>query len=194
MLLARSRRTLSKSSIEHAITPASSSAFAATKNRRAPRNATSLRATKTWNGTGGPAAGILGPVQDGFLKGTHIRIHPLLHWTELNIWEYIEREGIPVIPLYFDNGKASAIVALAARRARCRVASTARTVSQIVEGAQKPENGRAIRPRSGPGVGGRVRKAPTGRVHVSQAHQIREYNRQSAGGRWTNSTGRRRSR
>ena len=33
--------------------------------------------------------------------GTHIRIHPLLHWTELNIWEYIERENIPVIPLYF---------------------------------------------------------------------------------------------
>ena len=27
-----------------------------------------------------------------FEKGTHIRIHPLLHWTELNVWEYIERE------------------------------------------------------------------------------------------------------
>ena len=40
-----------------------------------------------------------------FEKGTHIRIHPLLHWTELNIWEYIERENIPVIPLYFANGK-----------------------------------------------------------------------------------------
>ncbi len=38
-------------------------------------------------------------------KGTHIRIHPLLHWTELNIWEYIERESIPVIPLYFANDK-----------------------------------------------------------------------------------------
>jgi len=40
-----------------------------------------------------------------FEKGTHIRIHPLLHWTELNVWEYIERENIPVIPLYFANGK-----------------------------------------------------------------------------------------
>ena len=40
-----------------------------------------------------------------FEKGTHIRIHPLLHWTELNIWEYIERENIPVIPLYFANEK-----------------------------------------------------------------------------------------
>jgi sulfate adenylyltransferase subunit 2 len=31
----------------------------------------------------------------------HIRVHPLLHWTELNIWEYIKREKIPIIPLYF---------------------------------------------------------------------------------------------
>src|SRR5262244_755605 len=34
-------------------------------------------------------------------KGTHIRIHPLLHWTELNVWEYIEREKIPIVDLYF---------------------------------------------------------------------------------------------
>lgn len=33
--------------------------------------------------------------------GTHLRIHPLLHWTEIDIWKYIEREGIPVAPLYF---------------------------------------------------------------------------------------------
>ncbi len=33
--------------------------------------------------------------------GVHMRIHPLLHWTELDIWRYIQREGIPVVPLYF---------------------------------------------------------------------------------------------
>lgn len=33
--------------------------------------------------------------------GEHLRIHPLLHWTELDIWRYIAREGIPVVPLYF---------------------------------------------------------------------------------------------
>lgn len=33
--------------------------------------------------------------------GTHMRVHPLLHWTELDIWRYIEREQIPVVPLYF---------------------------------------------------------------------------------------------
>lgn len=33
--------------------------------------------------------------------GTHLRIHPLLAWSELNIWEYIKRENMPVVPLYF---------------------------------------------------------------------------------------------
>ena len=36
-----------------------------------------------------------------FPQGTHVRIHPLLHWTELDVWQYIQREGIPVVPLYF---------------------------------------------------------------------------------------------
>jgi sulfate adenylyltransferase subunit 2 len=36
-----------------------------------------------------------------FDPGTHIRIHPLLHWTEMNVWEYIEREKIPIVDLYF---------------------------------------------------------------------------------------------
>lgn len=35
-----------------------------------------------------------------FPAGTHIRIHPLLHWTELDVWLYIQREGIPIVPLY----------------------------------------------------------------------------------------------
>ena len=33
--------------------------------------------------------------------GGHVRVHPLLAWTELDIWRYIEREGMPVVPLYF---------------------------------------------------------------------------------------------
>jgi sulfate adenylyltransferase subunit 2 len=32
--------------------------------------------------------------------GAHLRIHPILHWTELDIWLYTKREGIPIIPLY----------------------------------------------------------------------------------------------
>jgi len=34
----------------------------------------------------------------------HLRIHPLLGWTELDIWQYIKMEGIPVVPLYFAKG------------------------------------------------------------------------------------------
>jgi sulfate adenylyltransferase subunit 2 len=31
----------------------------------------------------------------------HVRVHPLLHWTELDVWRYVKREGIPVSGLYF---------------------------------------------------------------------------------------------
>jgi sulfate adenylyltransferase subunit 2 len=31
----------------------------------------------------------------------HLRVHPMLHWTELDIWRYIRRENIPIIGLYF---------------------------------------------------------------------------------------------
>lgn len=33
--------------------------------------------------------------------GAHLRVHPLLRWTELDVWRYIEREAIPVCELYF---------------------------------------------------------------------------------------------
>ncbi|MGW8308470.1 MAG: sulfate adenylyltransferase subunit CysD [Achromobacter pulmonis] len=34
-------------------------------------------------------------------KGESIRVFPLSNWTELDIWQYIYRENIPVVPLYF---------------------------------------------------------------------------------------------
>jgi hypothetical protein len=34
----------------------------------------------------------------------HLRIHPLLGWREIDIWEYIKRENIPVVSLYFAKG------------------------------------------------------------------------------------------
>src|SRR5271157_1873070 len=34
-------------------------------------------------------------------KGESNRVFPLSNWTELDIWEYIELEQIPVVPLYF---------------------------------------------------------------------------------------------
>ena len=34
-------------------------------------------------------------------KGESIRVFPLSNWTELDIWQYIHLENIPVVPLYF---------------------------------------------------------------------------------------------
>ncbi|MHC4564205.1 MAG: sulfate adenylyltransferase subunit CysD [Planctomycetota bacterium] len=31
----------------------------------------------------------------------HVRIHPLLDWTELDVWRYIKRENLPSVDLYF---------------------------------------------------------------------------------------------
>ncbi|PWK85019.1 sulfate adenylyltransferase subunit 2 [Lentzea atacamensis] len=33
--------------------------------------------------------------------GESIRVFPLSNWTELDVWRYVERERIPVVPLYF---------------------------------------------------------------------------------------------
>jgi len=34
-------------------------------------------------------------------KGESIRVFPLSNWTELDVWQYIMAEGIPIVPLYF---------------------------------------------------------------------------------------------
>lgn len=68
-----------------------------------------------------------------FAPGTHLRIHPLLDWTELNIWEYIERENIPVIPLYFDQGNGKRFRSLGCFPCTNPVDSTSTTVAEIIE-------------------------------------------------------------
>ncbi len=68
-----------------------------------------------------------------FAPGTHVRIHPLLDWTELNIWEYIERENIPIIPLYFDRGNGKRYRSLGCYPCTSPVESSAGNVKEIVE-------------------------------------------------------------
>jgi sulfate adenylyltransferase subunit 2 len=34
-------------------------------------------------------------------KGESLRVFPLSNWTELDIWQYIHQERIPIVPLYF---------------------------------------------------------------------------------------------
>jgi len=67
-----------------------------------------------------------------FAAGTHVRIHPLLDWTELDIWEYIKRESIPMVSLYFDQGKGTRYRSLGCAPCTKPVESTARNVEEII--------------------------------------------------------------
>jgi sulfate adenylyltransferase subunit 2 len=82
-----------------------------------------------------------------FPEGTHVRVHPLLHWTEVDIWRYTKREGIPVIDLYFaKNGKRYR--SLGDQDITSPVPSTAGTLDEIIaelETTKVPErSGRAM--------------------------------------------------
>jgi len=68
-----------------------------------------------------------------FAPGTHVRVHPLLDWTELNIWEYIERENIPIIDLYFDRGDGRRYRSLGCAPCTGAVESTAADVSDVID-------------------------------------------------------------
>ncbi len=35
------------------------------------------------------------------MKGESIRVFPISNWTELDVWQYIHKEGIPIVPLYY---------------------------------------------------------------------------------------------
>jgi sulfate adenylyltransferase subunit 2 len=74
-------------------------------------------------------------------------VHPLLHWTEIDIWRYIAREGIPVVELYFArNGKRYR--SLGDQDITNPVPSNANTVEEIIvelEQTRTPErSGRAM--------------------------------------------------
>ena len=67
-----------------------------------------------------------------FAPGTHVRVHPLLDWTEVNIWEYIERERIPLVPLYFDQGNRRRYRSLGCWPCTGPIASTAASVPDVL--------------------------------------------------------------
>ncbi|MBI4978073.1 MAG: sulfate adenylyltransferase subunit 2 [Spirochaetes bacterium] len=68
-----------------------------------------------------------------FAPGTHIRVHPLLDWTETDVWEYIEHESIPVVSLYFDNGTGKRYRSLGCAPCTKPVDSTAKNVHEIID-------------------------------------------------------------
>ena len=73
-----------------------------------------------------------GQYKTDFKPGTHIRVHPLLDWTELNIWEYIRRENVPVVSLYFDQGEGKRYRSLGCWPCTKPVESTAKNLDEII--------------------------------------------------------------
>jgi len=67
-----------------------------------------------------------------FAPGTHLRIHPLLDWTELNIWEYIKRENIPTVSLYYNNGDGKRYRSLGCYPCTHPIDSPSRNADEII--------------------------------------------------------------
>lgn len=60
------------------------------------------------------------------------RAHPLLDWTEKNIWEYISREKINVSSLYFDQGSGERYRSLGCMPCTQKIKSSAKTPEDII--------------------------------------------------------------
>lgn len=85
-----------------------------------------------WNADDQPPE-FWGQYKTDFAPGTHVRIHPLLDWTELDIWEYIKREGVPVVSLYFNQGDGKRYRSLGCWPCTNPVESNASTLDEIIE-------------------------------------------------------------
>ena len=87
-----------------------------------------------------------------FAPGTHLRIHPLLDWTELNIWEYIKRESIPTVSLYYDQGDGTRYRSLGCGPCQTPIQSTSKNVDDIIvelRSGKLQEHRRALGPHAG---------------------------------------------
>lgn len=67
-----------------------------------------------------------------FKDASHIRIHPLLHWTELDVWMYTKERNIPFNSLYLaQNGKRYR--SLGYPEVTVPVESNAKNIDEIIE-------------------------------------------------------------
>lgn len=68
-------------------------------------------------------------------QGCHMRIHPILHWNEIDIWRYTKQENIPCVPLYFAKD-GQRYRSLGEKNLTFPVPSEAGTIDQIIEELQ----------------------------------------------------------
>jgi len=70
--------------------------------------------------------------------GTHFRIHPLLHWREIDIWRYIKKERLPVVNLYFAK-KGKRYRSIGCECCCEPIESSANTIDKIIKEIQNTE-------------------------------------------------------
>jgi sulfate adenylyltransferase subunit 2 len=73
-----------------------------------------------------------------FPEGCHLRVHPILHWTEKDIWRYHQRENIPFCDLYLaredkETGKMMRYRSLGEKNITFPVESPASSIEEIIE-------------------------------------------------------------
>jgi sulfate adenylyltransferase subunit 2 len=73
----------------------------ATRKRAAPRSASSPSAPPARLGPEEPAPELWNLYNAPKAKGESIRVFPISNWTELDVWQYIHLNDIPIVPLYF---------------------------------------------------------------------------------------------
>ncbi|MBD3261543.1 MAG: sulfate adenylyltransferase subunit CysD [Candidatus Altiarchaeales archaeon] len=68
-------------------------------------------------------------------QSQHLRVHPILSFTELDVWRYIKRENLPVNPLYFAGArqKGKRYRSLGCETCTGPTESNAETVDEIIE-------------------------------------------------------------
>ena len=82
-------------------------------------------------------------------EGMHVRIHPLLRWTEVDVWRYHARENIPLVPLYFArDGKRYR--SLGEKNITVPIDSNASTIEEIIRELGRDAGSRACRTHDGP--------------------------------------------
>jgi len=65
-------------------------------------------------------------------EGLHTRIHPILHWREINCWEYLKSRGLPINPMYFSiNGHRYR--SLGCQPCTQPISSSASNIDEVIE-------------------------------------------------------------
>ncbi|MBM3309151.1 MAG: sulfate adenylyltransferase subunit CysD [Candidatus Altiarchaeales archaeon] len=67
-----------------------------------------------------------------YKDSSHVRIHPLLHWSEIDVWSYIKRNNIKVNPMYFAK-EGKRFRSLGCMPCTAPMESNASTVEEIIK-------------------------------------------------------------